>query len=64
MHDMGHHADLEAAKIQMRLLLEPSGAAEARRRSMEKTREEILGRALALVAALILTAIVWLNGPI
>lgn len=62
MHDMGHHADLEAAKIQMRQLLQQDSAA-VRHEIRKKAREELLGRSILFVLALAATAIIWLQGP-
>ena len=59
MHDMGHHADLEAAKVQMRQLLQHDSR-EVRREVLKRGEEELLGRLILCVVALTATAFIWL----
>ena len=61
MHDTGHHAELEAAKVQMRQLLRHDGG-EVRREVLKQGEEELLGRLILVVAALAVTAYIWLQG--
>ena len=61
MHDTGHHAELETAKVQMRQLLRDNSG-EVRREVLKQGEEELLGRLILVVAALAATAYIWLQG--
>ncbi|MDJ0610228.1 MAG: hypothetical protein QNJ67_14720 [Kiloniellales bacterium] len=61
MHDTGHHAELETAKVQMRQLLRDDSG-EVRREVLKQGEEELLGRLILVVAALAATAYIWLQG--
>ncbi len=61
MHDTGHHAELETAKVQMRRLLRDDSG-EVRREVLKQGEEELLARLILVVAALAATAYIWLQG--
>ncbi len=61
MHDTGHHAELETAKVQMRQLLRDDSG-EVRREVLKQGEEELLARLILVVAALAATAYIWLQG--
>ena len=64
MHDTGHHADLETAKLEMRQLLQATDTREVRERLRKKSEEELLGRLVALILVLVVSAVIWFRGPV
>ena len=61
MHDTGHHAELETAKVQMRRLLRDDSG-EVRREVLKQGEEELFARLILAAAALAMTALIWLQG--